>query len=71
MIKYMMQYKFIRIKVDKTDDEIDEVLNTLSSEGWKVHNFFPTSDMRFGSKGILNAVEPWDVAYAFLLCKEV
>ena len=65
-----MQYKFLKIRTKQGEDEVSTILNTLADEGWRVVNFYPTSDNEMGKNGIFNNVEPWDVGYAFLLSKE-
>ncbi len=66
----MIQYKFLKIRTNQGEEEVNSLLNQLASEGWRVMNFFPTSDNELGKNGILNKNEAWDVGYAFLLVKE-
>lgn len=65
-----MNYKFIKVRTNQSEDEVNSILNKLADEGWRVMNFYPTSDNEIGKTGIFNKVEPWDVGYAFLLFKE-
>lgn len=64
------QYKFIKFTAKDEVSKIESQLNELGSQGWKIINFHPTSDLELGSKGIFKNAEPWDVGYAFVLVKE-
>lgn len=66
------EYKFLRFRTnDIPSGEVHEALNQLGAEGWKVLNFHPTSDIDLGRVGPIAKNESWDVAYVFLLMREI
>lgn len=65
------QYKFIKFTAKYEVSKIEADLNDLGSQGWKIINFQPTSDVELNPKGIFKNKEPWDVGYAFVLVKEI
>lgn len=66
----MFQYKFIKIKSNQPEDEVNTILNNLGNEGWKLVNFHPTSETEMSKKGVFVNTEPWDVGYVFVFVKE-
>jgi len=70
LMKY--EYKFLRYRTkDVSSGVIHDELNHLGMEGWKVLNFHPTSDIELGRIGPFPKNESWDVAYVFLLMREI
>ncbi len=67
----MNKYKFIKVRTNQSEEEIDMILNNLAKDGWKVMSFYPTSDNELGKTGgVFYKNESWDVGYVFLLTKD-
>ncbi len=65
------EYKFLRFGSKRNPPEIiQDALNKLGAEGWKVLSFYPTSDAEIGRSTFYAAV-PNDLGYVFLLMREV
>jgi hypothetical protein len=66
----MYEYKFLKVRTNQSEEEVNSILNGLGKQGWRLINFFPTSDNELGKVGVMYKNEAWDVGYAFVFVKE-
>jgi len=67
---FVFEYKFIKIRTNQSEEEVNSILNELGKQDWRLVNFFPTSDIDLGKTGIMYKNEAWDVGYAFVFVKD-
>lgn len=62
----MTTYKVLKIKAEEKEDDIEEKINDLAHQGWKMMSWYPSSE----STSFLKNGEPWTNVYVFVFIKE-